>query len=95
MLLNLIILIIFCYLAIKTMKAKGVLVIIAIACFVEGLADDTNLSLFGIILFFAWFAWMCVGGSKRPEVEKEIQARTKTQKKEEEDWGIIDFSEKK
>ena len=74
----------------------GTMVIVSIMLFMYGLLfEATGAAMFGIVLFFTWFIGMSARGVRTPKGRQETKNRTKQQIKEEEEWGITDFSDKK
>ena len=57
-------------------------------------AGNSDCALFGLVLCFFGFLMVCARCMKTPEGRQNIAKRTKAQKKYEEEYGIIDFTEK-
>ena len=57
-------------------------------------AGNSECALFGLVLGFFGFLMVCARCVKAPEGRQNIAKRTKAQKKYEEEYGIIDFTEK-
>ena len=56
-------------------------------------AGSSDCALFGLSLCFFGFLMVCARCMKTPEGRQNIAKRTKVQKKYEEEYGIIDFTE--
>ena len=57
-------------------------------------AGSSDCALFGLALCFFGFLMVCARCMKTPQGRQNIAKRTKVQKKYEEEYGIIDFTEK-
>ena len=69
--------------------------VLSILLFMNGLiSGDAYSGILGAIFFVIWLAVsaICMGGKEK--AEQEHVERIKKQRKEEEEWGIIDFSDK-
>ena len=73
----------------------SICLIVGAGCVGGGLcAGNSDCALLGLALCFFGFLMVCVRCMKTPEGRQNIAKRTKAQKKYEEEYGIIDFTEK-
>ena len=79
----------------KATGVWGICLLIGAGCVGGGLcAGNSECALFGLVLGFFGFLMVCARCMKTPQGRQNIAKRTKAQKKDEEKYGIIDFSEK-
>ena len=73
----------------------SICLIVGAGCVGGGLcAGNSDCALFGLVLCLFGFLMVCARCMKTPQGRQNIAKRTKAQKKYEEEYGIIDFTEK-
>lgn len=79
----------------KATGVWGICLLIGAGCVGGGLcAGNSECALFGLVLGLFGFLMVCARCMKTPQGRQNIAKRTKAQKKYEEEYGIIDFTEK-
>ena len=79
----------------KATGVWGICLLIGAGCVGGGLcAGSSDCALLGLVLCLFGFLMVCVRCMKTPEGRQNIAKRTEAQKKYEEEYGIIDFTEK-
>lgn len=80
---------------IRVASVWSICLMVGAGCVGGGLcAGSSDCALFGLALCLFGFLMVCARCMKTPQGRQNIAKRTKVQKKYEEEYGIIDFTEK-